>query len=55
MRYLGKDSDINIKTNKPEFLEWKWIDLDKITEVVVDFKLHIYKEIKNKVKKLLIN
>ena len=55
MRYLGKDSDINIKTSKPEFLEWKWIDLDKITETVVDFKLHVYKEIKNKVKKLLIN
>ena len=28
MRYLGDDKDINIKTKKPEFLEWKWIDLD---------------------------
>ena len=28
MRFLGNDEEINIKTNKPEFLEWKWIDLD---------------------------
>ena len=53
MRYLGEDKDINIKTNKPEFLEWKWVDIDEITEFVVDFKLHIYKEIKEKVKKLI--
>ena len=50
---LGKDDDINIKTEKPEFLDWKWIDLDAITEVVVDFKLHVYKELKNKVQKII--
>ena len=54
MRFLGVDKDIDIKTDKPEFLEWKWIDLDKITEAVVDFKLHIYEELKIRVKKLLI-
>ena len=53
MRYLGNDDDINIKTNNPEFLDWKWIDLDMITEVVVDFKLHIYKELKEKIKKII--
>ena len=54
MRFLGVDKDIDIKTDKPEFLEWKWIDLDKITEAVVDFKLHIYEDLKIKVEKLLI-
>ena len=39
MRYLGDDKDINIKTKKPEFLEWKWIDLDMITDVAVDLSL----------------
>ena len=53
MRYLGSDDDINIKTNNPEFLEWKWIDLNMITEVVVDFKLHIYKELKEKIEKII--
>ena len=53
MRFLGNDEEINIKTKKPEFLEWKWIDLDKLTEVVVDFKLHVYKELKEKIKKII--
>ena len=53
MKYLGNDEDINIKTTNPEFLEWKWIDLNMITEVVVDFKLHIYKELKEKIEKII--
>ena len=53
MRYLGEDSEINIKTHKPEFLEWRWIDLGMITEVVVDFKLHVYKELKKKIHKII--
>ena len=53
MRYLGNDNDINIKTKIPEFLEWKWIELDLITEVVVDFKLDVYKTLKEKVKKII--
>ncbi len=53
MRYLGNDNEINIKTSKPEFLAWKWIDLDEITNVVVDFKLHIYKELQKKIKKII--
>tara|TARA_Y100000992_G_C20895000_1_gene318163 strand:+ start:34 stop:510 length:477 start_codon:yes stop_codon:yes gene_type:complete len=53
MRYLGEDSEVDIKTHKPEFLEWKWIDLDMITEVVVDFKLHVYEELKKKIHKII--
>ena len=53
MRFIGLDNEINIKTKHPEFLEWKWVDLDKITDLVVDFKLHVYKEVKDKVKKIL--
>jgi len=53
MRHLGSDNDINIKTSYPEFLEWKWIDLDMITEVVVEFKLEVYKKLKEKVKKII--
>ncbi len=55
MRFLGEDSEINIQTKYPEFLEWKWINLNKITEVVVDFKLDVYKKIKEKVSSILID
>mgnify|MGYP006230521079 CR=1 FL=1 len=53
MRFLGKDNEINIKTKNPEFLEWQWLDLEKITDFVVDFKLHVYQEVKEKVKKII--
>ena len=53
MRFVGEDKEINIKTKNPEFLDWKWIDIDQITEVVVDFKFHVYKELKEKIKKII--
>ena len=53
MRFLGDDTEINIKTDKPEFLEWKWIDLESITDVVVDFKLEVYKTLKSEIKKII--
>jgi len=53
MRFLGKDTEINIKTEHPEFCEWKWIKLENITDLVVDFKLHVYVDVKKKVKEIL--
>ena len=53
MRFLGTDDEININTSKPEFLEWKWIDLDTITKVVVDFKLQVYKKLKIKIREAI--
>ena len=53
MRFTGNDNEININTKNPEFLEWKWIELDLITKYVVDFKHHVYKIVKEKVKKII--
>ena len=52
MRFLGKDSDINIKTKNPEFCEWKWVEIDNLTDHVVDFKLHVYERVKKDIKKI---
>ena len=46
MKFFGNDNEINLKTKHPEFLEWKWINIEKITDKVVDFKLHVYEKIK---------
>ncbi len=46
MRFLGDDTEINLKTKRPEFLEWKWVNIENITDKVVDFKLHVYEKIK---------
>ena len=53
MRFTGEESEINVKTKNPEFLEWKWIEVDQITEVVVHFKLNVYKKLQEKVRKII--
>ena len=53
MRFVGNEDEINIKTKKPEFLDWKWIDVNEITKKVVDFKYEVYKKVKSEVEKLL--
>ena len=53
MRFVGNDSEINIHTKKPEFLDWKWIDLKDLTKIAVSFKLDVYKNLKQEVSKIL--
>ena len=53
MKFTGDEKEINIKTKNPEFLDWKWVELDQVTELVVDFKLNVYKKLKEKVKKII--
>ena len=53
MRFVGNENEIDINTKKPEFLDWKWIDVNEITKKVVDFKYEVYKKVKSEVEKLL--
>ena len=53
MRFIGNDEEININTKYPEFLDWKWEELSKITDTVVEFKLHVYQEIQKEVEKVI--
>ena len=45
MRFNGNDKEINLNTHKPEFMDWKWINISDITKVAVSFKLDVYKKI----------
>jgi len=53
MRFIGNELEININTKHPEFLDWKWIDLDDLPKITVNFKLNVYKNVKQEVKKIL--
>ena len=53
MRFFGKESEININTKHPEFLDWKWINLDDLPKIAVNFKLNVYKNLKQEVAKIL--
>ena len=41
-RFLGQDSEINLNTKHPEFIEWKWLEPIKLPDVIVDFKKNLY-------------
>ena len=43
MKLTGSESEININTKNPEFLDWKWIDPNDLPNVAVNFKIKIYK------------
>ena len=53
MKFIGDELEVNIKTKRPEFLDWKWIELENLTEIAVHFKLEVYKKLKSEIKKIL--
>ena len=55
MKFMGNESEINIKTITPEFSEWKWIKPINLTDFVVDFKFNVYNKIKEELKFLNLN
>ena len=55
MKFLGKNEEINIKTKKPEFLDWKWIKPSDLPKVAVGFKANIYKKIAKELASVKLN
>ena len=41
-KFTGKDSDIDVRTDNPEFSEWKWAKIDSIIDNIVPFKKNVY-------------
>ena len=52
MKFNGSDDEIDVNTPKPEFLEWKWVEIDQLIDVVVDFKRDVYKKVTSEIKKV---
>ena len=53
VRFLGNDSEIDINTKHPEFIDWKWANIDKLPDLIVLFKKHVYEEIKGKLEEIV--
>ena len=49
-RFLGQDSEINLNTKHPEFIEWKWLEPIKLPDVIVDFKKNLYLKLLKEIK-----
>jgi len=52
-RFKGDESAINIKTETPEFSDWKWISKEEILDAIVKFKRDLYVEIIEEFKEFL--
>jgi putative (di)nucleoside polyphosphate hydrolase len=55
MKFTGEIKEINVKTQNPEFLDWKWIESSQLPNIAVNFKLHIYKKLREELKFLNLN
>ena len=41
-KFTGYEKEINLNTKHPEFIDWKWIDPEKLPDVIVKFKKDLY-------------
>ena len=53
VRFTGKESEIDLKTKHPEFIEWKWINKEDLPDVIVDFKKNVYEKLLIELKKFI--
>jgi len=52
-KFIGQNKDINVKTENPEFSEWKWAKIDSIIDNIVPFKRNVYSKILEEFKNFL--
>lgn len=45
LRFTGRDDQINIETDHPEFTRWKWQTPDQLTAEIVPFKREVYERV----------
>tara|TARA_B100000427_G_scaffold66722_1_gene53208 strand:- start:65 stop:538 length:474 start_codon:yes stop_codon:yes gene_type:complete len=50
VKFLGNDEEINLEMNKPEFIEWQWLDIENLPNVIVDFKKKVYEQLLPKIR-----
>jgi putative (di)nucleoside polyphosphate hydrolase len=45
LRFTGRDCDIDIRTEHPEFCDWRWSRLDELLGLIVPFKRDLYRAV----------
>ena len=55
MKFAGDNKEINVKTEKPEFSDWRWVDPSELPLIAVNFKVNVYKKIKEELTSLELN
>lgn len=45
LRFLGNERDIDLTAHEAEFDAWRWLDMDELPRVIVEFKRGIYEDV----------
>jgi putative (di)nucleoside polyphosphate hydrolase len=45
MRFTGRDSDIDLATEHPEFMDWRWAPPEQLPELIIPFKRQLYHDV----------
>tara|TARA_Y100001958_G_C21215901_1_gene541307 strand:+ start:268 stop:735 length:468 start_codon:yes stop_codon:yes gene_type:complete len=53
VRFFGDENEINLETQNPEFIEWKWINFKLLPNVIVDFKKNVYDSLTYEIEKFI--
>ena len=53
VKFLGNDEEINLEIDKPEFIEWQWLDIENLPNVIVDFKKKVYEQLLPKIRNFI--
>ena len=53
-RFLGAESEIDIGQPKPEFEEWRWVEIERLPELIVPFKRHVYADLVSEFRHLAV-
>jgi putative (di)nucleoside polyphosphate hydrolase len=48
--FTGNENEINLNMKYPEFIEWKWIDVEMLPKVIVEFKKNLYLNLLKEIK-----
>ena len=53
VRFFGDENEINLETQNPEIIEWKWINFKLLPNVIVDFKKNVYDSLTYEIEKFI--
>ena len=53
-KFFGNENEINLNTEHPEFIEWKWIDAEMLPRVIVEFKKNLYYSLLKEIKSVIV-
>ena len=52
-KFIGDEKEINLNTQNPEFIDWKWVSPEELPKLIVKFKKNMYVSLLKAIKKII--